>query len=67
MTMKTTREEKRAMLQRYFADTIEEFLNDIQDMEFREEDGKVIVTDDIGRDFDVVEEWNINPHEPLDV
>lgn len=65
--MKTTREEKRAMLQRYFADTIEEFLNDIQDMEFREEDGKVIVTDDIGRDFDVVEEWNINPHEPLDV
>lgn len=64
--MKTTKEEKRAMLQRYFADTIEEFLNDIQDMDFREEDGKVVVTDDIGRDFDVVEEWNINPHEPLD-
>lgn len=61
--MDQTKSNKIEILTKYFVKTVEEYCNDIADLELREKGNKVIGTDSSGREYDIVVEWNLNPHD----
>jgi hypothetical protein len=65
-TMKQTKNEKVEMLQEYILRKINEFIEEIDDLELHLKDGQVVGKDEDGREFDVVVEWNLNPHNSED-